>query len=62
MVKAFWGQWGGPKRTGPSWGVSRGTGQGNNGVRGDSGVSVCGVLDFEKQREIEKNERMGHLG
>lgn len=39
-----------------------GTGRGNNGVRGDSGVSVCGVLDFEKQREIERNERMGHLG
>lgn len=30
-------------------------GRGNNGVRGDSAVSVCGVLDFKKQ-EIEKNE------
>lgn len=38
------------------------TGQGNNGVRGDSGVSVCGVLDFKKQRGIEKNERMGRSG
>lgn len=24
---------------------------------GDSGVTVSGVLDFEKQREMEKNER-----
>lgn len=31
-------------------------------MRGDSGVTVCGVLDFKKQREMEKNERMGHLG
>ena len=42
MVKGFCGQWGGPKHKGPSWGVSGGIGQGNNGARGDSDVSVCG--------------------
>lgn len=62
MVKGFWGQWGGPKHTGPSWGVFRDIGRGNNGVRGVSGVTVWGVLDFKRQQEIENNERMGCLG
>lgn len=56
-MKGFQGQRGGPKHTGPSWSVSRGIGRENNGVWGDSGVTVSGVLDFKKQREMEKNER-----
>lgn len=62
MVKGVWGQWGGPKHSGRSWGVSRGLGRGNNGVREFSGVTVCGVLDFKKQGEMENNGKDGLFG
>lgn len=53
-MKGFQGQRGGPKHTGPSWSVSRGIGRENNGVWGDSGVTVSGVLDFKKQRRWKR--------
>lgn len=34
----------------------RGIGQGNNGMKGNCGMSVCGVLDFKKKRA--RSERM----
>lgn len=37
------------ERTGPSWGVSRRNRPGKQWSEGDSGVSVCGVLDFRKR-------------